>query len=718
MKKLIDFKHIKKDLPSGFIVSLIALPLCLGVASASGFPPITGVLTAIIGGVIITFFSGSELAIKGPAAGLIVIVAGAVEEYGRGDAQQGYMLTASLIAVTGLLQVVLGFLKVGRWADFIPSSIVHGMLAAIGLIIMIKQFHLLVGISASSLKGMEPLHLLMEIPHSLAHLEWHITLLGALCLLLLFLLPRVKNPVIRSIPPFLIVIVFSIGVVQVFHFFSTKYTFYNTLVDPGKLELNFLFNAGIFDATNLGISFKYLFLLTIIGTIESVLTVKAVDILDPYKRTSNYNRDIVAIGLGNMLAGLFGGIPMISEVARSSANISNKGVTRLSGFMHGVFLLIFVLIFVSLIKLIPLVALSAILIYVGAKLASPAGFIHAFRVSNEHLVVFLVTLVTTIATDLLIGVAVGVAIKILINFSRSGEFKTLFTSNLTIENKERSVLFHIKPVAVFTNWLPVKAALAGSEGKKIVVDFSEVKIIDSSFIDNIQRFKEKYTHELVLKDFEMLHPLKNHPMSMRVKLPTGERKELQLSTHQKKLKAFCEENRFIISFNSLIPANYFENFKGFRHVDIRRTATFVTGVYEGVKFEYCECVAYDTINMLEYHLNTMGIEFENRKVPRFMMQKESKLVAVIDFVLKNQVAINDHPRFNSTYSIYSRDKEKTTAFFSEGIVDYFEKNDLKDRIIEGDGATKIILYENRRAASLLSFVYKLETIAMLRKGTL
>lgn len=218
MKEKLDFVNVKKDVLSGFIVSLIALPLCSGVASASGFPPITGVLTAIIGGVIISFLSGSELAIKGPAAGLIVIIAGAVEEYGRGDMQTGYMLTASLIAVTGLLQIVLGFLKVGRWADFIPSSIVHGMLAAIGIIIMVKQFHLLVGISASELKGMEPLHLIMEIPRSLSHFEWHITLLGIMCLVLLFLLPRVKNPVIKSIPSFLIVIVFSIGAVQIIPF--------------------------------------------------------------------------------------------------------------------------------------------------------------------------------------------------------------------------------------------------------------------------------------------------------------------------------------------------------------------------------------------------------------------------------------------------------------------------------------------------------------------
>jgi len=714
MKKWIDLSNIKKDAPSGFIVSLIALPLCLGVASASGFPPIMGVLSAIIGGLLISFISGSELAIKGPAAGLIVIIAGAVEEYGRGDLQQGYLLTASLIAVSGVLQIVLGLLKVGRWADFIPGSIVHGMLAAIGIIIMAKQAHLLVGINSQDLKGMEPLHLIREIPNSLLNLEWHIALLGVMCLVLLFFLPRLKNPVLKAIPPFLIVIVFSIAVVQVFHFFSEKYTFYNTLVDPGKLEANLFFNTEIFKADNIVISLKYLFLLTIIGTIESTLTVKAVDLLDPYKRTSNYNKDIIAIGIGNVLAGLFGAMPMISEVARSSANINNKGVTRLSGVVHGFFLLVFVLIFVSVIKLIPLVALSSILIFVGFKLASPKEFINAYRISNEHLVVFLTTMIVTICTDVLIGVAVGVVIKILINFSKSGEFKTLFASNLTIETKDKMAVLHIKPVAVFTNWLPVKAELAALIGKKVVIDFSEVKMADSSFIDNILRLKDSRKNELVLRNFDELRPLKNHPISMRLKARDGEMLAPRLNAHQKKLQAFCEENRFIISFNSLIPVNYFEGFKGFKHVDIRRTEVYVTGVYEGVKFEYCECVAYDTINILEYHLNLIGIEFD-KEVPKFMMQRESKLGAVIDFVLKNQVTLDNHPEFNRKYSIYSRDKEEIAGLFRENIIDYLEKNDLKDRIIEGDGARKIILYESRKAASLLSFVYKLETAAMLRK---
>ena len=169
--------HWAKDLLSGFLVSLIALPLCLGIAGASNFPPIMGVMTAVVGGIVVAFFAGSELTIKGPAAGLIVIVAGAVEELGKGDNEVGWKLALGVVVVAGLIQIVLGLLKVAKLADFFPLSAVHGMLAAIGIIIMSKQLHLAVGIAPAEMKGKEPLELLEMVPHSLMHMEYHLSLI-------------------------------------------------------------------------------------------------------------------------------------------------------------------------------------------------------------------------------------------------------------------------------------------------------------------------------------------------------------------------------------------------------------------------------------------------------------------------------------------------------------------------------------------------------------
>jgi len=706
-------KKIKYDVLSGFIVSLISLPLCLGVAAASNFPPITGVITAIIGGLLIGFFSGSELAIKGPAAGLIVIVAGAVEEYGRGNIQNGYLLTASLIAVTGLAQVILGFLKIGKWADFIPSSIVHGMLAAIGIIIISKQIHLLIGISPSEIKGMEPLELIAHIPKSLTNLQWHISLIGVFSLALLFLLPKIKNPLIKAVPPFLIVIVFSIIIVQLFHVFSEKIRFDSALINPGKIEFNFAFNVGIFNSENIGITLKYFFLLTIIGTIESILTVKAVDLLDPRKRTSDYNKDVIAVGAGNLLSGIFGALPMISEVARSSANINNKAATRLSGISQGAFLCIFILIFGSIIKLIPVAALSSILIFVGLRLANPKDIVKAFKISNEHLAVFLTTTIVTICVDMLAGVLAGIVHKIIINFVKSGESKKLFKSKITIESGDRQAIIILDSVAVFTNWLVLKKILSREAGKKIVVDFAEVKMIDSSFIDNISKYRENYGGEFLLRGYHELRPIKNHPYSMRIKSLDGEIITFQLSTYQMKLKAFCEEQNHIISFNTVIPRNHFATFKSFKHSDLKHTDIYVVGSIGGSKFEYIEGFMYDPVDMIEYRANIALFDFGSKTVPKFMMQRETKLDTVISFFAKNQVVFENHPLFNQMYSIYSRDKENVKRIFSDEAIEFFEQHDIKDEIIEGNNENKLIVYNNGKCHDISAVEFKLKLLSML-----
>lgn len=704
----------KRDILSGFIISLIALPLCLGVASASNFPPITGVVTSVIAGVLTIWLSGSELAVKGPAAGLIVIVASAVDEYGRGDAELGYLLTASLIAVTGLAQILLGVLKIGRWADFIPSSVVHGMLAAIGIIIISKQIHLMVGIDPSDIKGMEPVELIRHIPRSLLNLEWHISLIGVVSLLLLVLLPRVRNPYIKAIPPFLVVIVVAALIVQVFHAFSQKHTFHNALINPGKPDFRLLFDGRIFNAENMAITFKYFFLLTIIGTVESILTVKAVDLLDPYKRSSDYNKDVIAIGIGNTLAGLFGALPMISEVARSSANINSKAKTRLSSITHGFFLVIFILIFASLLRLIPVAALSSILIFVGYKLANPRSFFHAVKVSNEHFIVFFMTAVITVAVDLLAGVTAGILIKILINFARSQEFKKLFKPRLLVKTTSGHSVIYLDTVAVFTNWLQVKRALEAETGNKLVVDFTGVKMVDSSFIDNLNRYKERYPNELLLRSFQELKPVKNHPHSMRLRLDPGKVVTIELTRHQQKLKQFCEENNFIVSFNSIIPPNYMAGFRGFKYSEIRQSPVFCSGSVNGIRFEYLECWVYDKVDMIEYQLNTLGVEFTDRPVPRFMMQKESKLEALVEFLAKNQVVIADKPVFNAKYSIYAR--EPVEGIFKNEVISFFEQYELKDEVIEGDGKHKIIVYNSGANRGIHSLVRKLEVLTGLVKG--
>ncbi|MFM6943957.1 MAG: SulP family inorganic anion transporter, partial [Bacteroidota bacterium] len=337
-------QNFSSDLIAGILVSLLALPLSLGIAAACDFPnPMYGVLTAIIGGMIVSFFAGSVLTIKGPAAGLIVIVAGSVAAFGGGEI--GWQLTLGAIVVAALLQILFGIFKLGKLADFFPLSAVHGMLAAIGIIIISKQLHILLGVNPVNEAGkpmVEPLELLAALPATLAKISANtkIVITGITSLILVLGLPMIKNKWIKKIPIPLIVLLVAIPLGS-----------YLGLKDIKGALLKF--DKPFLDLVNINVSFggmkqvgtfiQYVILFALIGSLESLLTAKAVDILDPFKRKSNFNKDLIAVGTGNVLAGVLGGLPMISEVARSSANVSNGGKTRWANFFHGLSLLIFML---------------------------------------------------------------------------------------------------------------------------------------------------------------------------------------------------------------------------------------------------------------------------------------------------------------------------------------------------------------------------------------
>ncbi|MCY7350232.1 MAG: SulP family inorganic anion transporter, partial [Cytophagaceae bacterium] len=381
------------------------------MAKASEFPPIMGLISAMIGGLVVSFFAGSRLTIKGPAAGLIVIIAGEVAEFGGGET--GWHLALGAIVVAGVVQILFGVFKLGRLSDLFPLSAVHGMLAAIGVIIIAKQVHVLLDIDPALTKGKEPFELLAMIPNSLAHLDPRATLVGVVSLLIMLGLPMIKHPIARKIPVPLLVLLFAIPAELYLDFQHTEPAY--ALVRIGNLLDNVKVNVDFSGITQTGIFIKFVVMFALVGSLESLLTVKAIDGLDPYQRKSDTNRDLIAVGIGNTLSGILGGLPMISEVARSSANVANGAKTRWANFFHGVSMLVFVLLAVHLIGLIPNTALAAMLITVGIRLARPKEFIHAYKIGWEQLIIFCITIVFTLGVDLLVGIGAGMLTEMLIN---------------------------------------------------------------------------------------------------------------------------------------------------------------------------------------------------------------------------------------------------------------------------------------------------------------
>lgn len=496
-------KYMQYDVVAGFLVFLIALPLCLGISLACGYPAIAGVFTAIIGSILTSFLSNSELTIKGPAAGLIVIAIGTVTEFGFTGGEnpaadmQAYRMALAVGVAAGLIQIAFGLVRAGMLGDFFPTSVVHGMLASIGIIIMLKQLPVAMGESA---KG-DPLEILGQLPSMLAEANPEITLIGAVSLLILFGLPLVRNRWARMIPaPMIVLIVavplgiyFDLSHEHTYSMFGHTYALGEAfLVNvPGNMFQAMAFPD--FSALATVAGWKWVLMFSLIGSLESLLSAKAIDMLDPWKRKTNLNRDLVAVGVANTAAAMVGGLPMISEIVRSKANIDNGARTRFADMWHGVFLLGFVALVPMLIHRIPLAALAAMLVYTGFRLASPKEFLNVYKIGREQLVIFVVTIIGVLATDLLIGIAIGIAVKFAIHMYNGVPLASLFKPFLDVETRDdNTVVISCRGSAVFTNWLPFKRQieqLGLVEQNNIVLDFSGTKMVDHSVMERLHEME-------------------------------------------------------------------------------------------------------------------------------------------------------------------------------------------------------------------------------------
>ena len=480
-------QNFSQDLTSGFVVFLLALPLSLGIASASEFPPVMGVLTAIFGGLLATFFSGSQLSIKGPAAGLIVIVAQAVTEFGGGT--EGWKLALGVMMVAGVLQIVFGLLKWGKFIDIFPLSAVHGMLAAIGLIIIAKQVPVLLNADIGLAYGPGPLALIASIPKFIANLDGQVSIIGFGSLIIMFGWGFVKHEKLKIIPAPLLVLIFAIPAGMILNLGVDKP---DSLVKVGNITEQLEIHASAKGVSQIGTFLKFLIMVAIVGSLESSLTVKAIDMLDPWKRKSDPNKDLIAIGVANTFAGLLGGLPMISEVARSSANVAQGGRTRWANFYHGLFLLIAVLFAYKLLELIPNAALAAMLIAVGFKLAHPKEFRHMLQVGPEQLAIFVTTIFATLLKDLLVGIAAGMALKVIIHLFRGAKFGSLWKAGLSVDEKDDEFVVKFGQSAVFTNFLGIKAELEKlPKDKTIQFDVSDTALIDHSVMSDLSYFQKE-----------------------------------------------------------------------------------------------------------------------------------------------------------------------------------------------------------------------------------
>ncbi len=514
----------KSDIVSGFIVFMIALPLSLGIAMASGVPPMAGIISAIVGGVVVSLISGSYVTINGPAAGLIVVVLCSIDRLGGGTA--GYRGTLAAIVVAGAILVVLGLMRAGELGKVFPASVVHGMLAAIGIIIMSKQLPYVLGVTA---EAKEPVALIMSIPAMVAHLNPVIAAIGFVSLLLLILHSLTRNTRIKKIPaPVIVIIVatalgscFGLNQAHEYNLLGTQHQ-----IEPLKclvaLPKNVMDGITMPDFSSFHTYAFWLSVLsiTLIQGVESLLSCAAVNRLDPYRRQAHLSRDVAAVGFGTMVSGMLGGLPIIAEIVRSSANVANGARTRWSNFFHGIFLLLALLFAASLINRIPLSALAALLLVTGYKLTAPRVFKEVNAVGIEQTIVFMTTIVAVLSTDLLIGVLIGIAAKIGLHMARGASIPNLFRAKVRcLFQSDDSIDVIIGGALVFSNYLSLKSNLEKiPQGKTVRVDLSNARLVDHSVMEHLHHYGEEYARTggtFNIVGLDQHERASNHPLSAR-----------------------------------------------------------------------------------------------------------------------------------------------------------------------------------------------------------
>lgn len=694
------------DLVAALSVALIALPLSLGIALAAGAPAMAGIFSAIVGGVVTTFYRGGHISVNGPAKGVIgVILLGiALMDDGSGQAFN-YVLAA--VVVSGAIQALLGVLKLGRLADIFHSTVIHGILAAIGIIIFAKQIHVAMGTHSDDSSIVQNL---VDAFILLPQANPFVLVISLAGLLLLLFHSKTSNKVFGLLPGPIWVIALSIPFVYLFNFFEVQNLslFGNAyevgphlLLDIPDSIMDSIMHPN-FSKINTIEFWTTVFSLLIITSIESLAIAKAVDKIDPYKRKTDLNKDLTGIGLSTMVAGFIGGLPIIAVIIRSTVNIHNGAKTKWSNMYQGLLLLVFIVILGPVLRQVPLCAFAILLVYTGFKLASPAVFKQAYSQGPEQLVFFIGTMVLTLYTNLLVGLVGGLLLvlinhMLLANLSITQFFKMVYFSDHKLKKiSEQAFDLKIKGVANFLGILRIDKLVSQIPlGASVNIDLSETRLVGITYMDYLVEFLKSHRAgggKAFITGLDSHVSYSTYNRALKISLNSSAAK---LSQRQIRLKNLAAENDYRYNSQVVWDTTYLKTFKFFEIRPIERKYNCLKSTFDDfnasweisdVTFNEGQAFTAETFN------TTVMVLKLNNKVPIFSMEKEGVLGIIFDKVMSfkgyKNIDFKMYPDFSKKFLLHGNDETEIRAFFTEEIIRFFENNPLFN--IESNGEALFI----------------------------
>ncbi len=733
------FTTLPKNIFSGFVVSLIALPLGIGLALASEAPPISGIITAVIGGILCSILGGSNVTITGPGYNLFGVFAAAVimfadmsglpEEKGM---YEGYLIVLAAVICSGVIMLILGFLRLGKLSDYFPSSAIQGMLAAIGLIIIGKQFHIMMGNSVSKSGNIEYLISIPEtIIQAFSYKDSSLTyamISGVISLAIMVFYPKIRNKYLQLIPAPMWIVILAIG-------FSYYYEYVLKL--PNPINSNYMIS-GIPEAheivaniprpnfSKIG-SFKFwsvVLSLTLIASIETLLSIKAVDKLDPEKRRSNVNKDIKAIGLANIVSGFFGGLNVVTVIARSSVNVNNGATNKSANFFHAIFLVVFIVLFSGELSRIPLPALMAILVYTGWKLANPKIIINTFKIGYEQGFIYVTTLLVTLSVGLIEGIIAGILATAIVHFVINKNLTTFFRNiakpNVLMykESDTGNYFVSVNNFCTFLNYSRLKAKLDSiPETEEAILDFSFCDFVDHTVMENIADYKELFRKKggnLEVTGLDLLDTNSKHPFGLRKMFPVKKVLESTgvLTNRQELLKETAKDLNYNYTNNRNYDTSNLEDFSYFKTKTINHTYNEISKkdvVFKVFDVEYYEgeFIAKELVRA------TMLYTELDHKLPIFSIHREGLLEIFYHYAGFKDIKITNEPEFSKKFYVRGDNDNAIKELITPELANFFIEN--PNFHVESNGFALLIFTKERLAGNseikkMKAFAKKLKEI--------
>ena len=715
----------QSDVIAAVSVSLIALPLSLGIALAAGAPAMSGIFSAIVGGVVTTLYRGGHISVNGPAKGVIgVILLGiALMDDGSGKAFN-YVLAA--VVISGAIQMLLGLMKLGRLADIFHSSVIHGILAAIGIIIFAKQIHVAIGTQSDSPSIIQNL---IDAVLYLPQANPFVIIISLSGLLLLLLHSKISYRFFHFLPAPMWVIALSIPFVYAFNFFDQQTLFFlekeyqvgpHLLLDiPDTIMDSVMFPD--FSKINTIEFWTTVFSILIITSIESLAIAKAVDKIDPYKRKTDLNKDLTGIGLSTMVAGAIGGLPIIAVIIRSTVNIHNGAKTKWSNMYQGILLLLFIVLLSPIMRQVPLCAFAILLVYTGFKLASPAVFKQAYNQGTEQLIFFVATMVLTLYTNLLIGLLGGLLLALVTHMLLAKVtipqfFRMIYKSGTKlIKLPDGSFDLKISGIANFLGILKVDKLVAQiPSGVNVNIDLSETRLVGMTYMDYLVEYlkiQRATGGKVFITGLDAHVSLSTYNRALKISLNNASTK---LSQRQKRLKSLAIDKEY--QYSSQIDWNtiYLKKFHYFEIRPIERKYNCLKGTFKdsNVSWEIAD-VTFNEGNAFtaETFNTTLMILNLNKKLPTFTMEKEGVLGNIFDRVMAftgyKDIDFEMYPNFSKKFLLMGENESEIRSFFTDEIIQFFENHQIYH--LESNGESLVIFDKIKLARTD-------ETIAFIEYG--